>query len=953
MSLYGALFGGVSGLASQSAKIGMISDNIANVNTIGYKEAEALFETLVVNSTNTGKYSTGGVRVNNRINVDKQGLILSTDAPTDIALSGNGFFTVNGQADSSGIPQYTRAGSFRVDEAGNFINGSGFYLQGWPLSREGLLPGEPGNINTVSFGNLESLETVNVESSSGIALATENMEVSANLDAGEEIYPGEAGTVIMDENNTLNFQIDAETIIVPDEYGLAPANSILRGDSFEVLTGNGLQYQYEYGGFTIGRSISVNGTSNNFGDGLNTITRSLAGDAVTYETAAGGSAVTIDFGTVNHGLITGDTLTIAGDTTGFGLVNPLDGAYTVTWLSATTLQITTAIPHGVAGPSVPAAGDAASTVTFDPYVTSGNMFDADAASEAFFGTAGTTRFTTEALSFSIVRADDTHTFTYTASSPNVFAGQFNSLSTLAQAIDEVNGLTARVAGDRLMVGAEDADEALSFTNGDDTTFTATQTGIDWISELDLAAFGVGDNRWFTMQSLANEVNEDDGVTAEITDPLSQATMDIRVDDPLDTIEFQDVQDATLVTADGTATYQYTAAAQVAGVAIDVVTEIGVDPLTLGYNVGDFITIQNDGTAALGLPATFPNTPGNIQVQVTAIGATDFTFQIPGSYNTGGFAGFAATNISAGTTFAIYQEGNQGSVVAELGLVTSLNSAAYTPQTTGVLGPEYDSTGAVGDNMASGEITPQFSRNVRVYDALGTGHDLTIAYIKTDENEWAVEIYAADEDEVVSSLFDGQVAVGTLTFNGDGSLRAVSAGLRDEFSVTWANGAAESNITIDWGTAGQPFGTDGATEIGDTDGISQFDGDYTVNFINQDGAPVGELVGVEVDEEGFVIASYTNGETRALYKLPIADFTNVNGLRHVTGNVYEETRDSGDVQLREAGTGGAGDVVGAALEQSNVELSEQLTDMIVAQRAYQSNTRVITTTDELLEQLNNI
>ena len=142
-------------------------------------------------------------------------------------------------------------------------------------------------------------------------------------------------------------------------------------------------------------------------------------------------------------------------------------------------------------------------------------------------------------------------------------------------------------------------------------------------------------------------------------------------------------------------------------------------------------------------------------------------------------------------------------------------------------------------------------------------------------------------------------------------------------------------------------------IGRSDGLSQFDSGYNVDFANQNGAPVGQLVSVSITEEGVVVASYSNGETQALYKLPIADFANPDGLRAVTGNVFSQTRESGEVNLRESGTNGTGSVVSAALEQSNVDLAEQLTDMIVAQRSYQANTKVIKTADELLEQLNQI
>src|SRR5690606_39130922 len=128
-----------------------------------------------------------------------------------------------------------------------------------------------------------------------------------------------------------------------------------------------------------------------------------------------------------------------------------------------------------------------------------------------------------------------------------------------------------------------------------------------------------------------------------------------------------------------------------------------------------------------------------------------------------------------------------------------------------------------------------------------------------------------ETEVSTALVDGQVAVGTVQFNGDGSLRSVSSGLTNPVNINWTNGAASSTIEFNFGTAGQPFGTTGATIIGLTDGLSQFDADYNVAFVTQNGSPVGELIAISIDADGFVIASYTNGESQKLYKLPLADF----------------------------------------------------------------------------------
>lgn len=967
MSLYGALFGGVSGLQGQSAKIGVVSDNIANVNTVGYKEAEALFETLVINSASTVSYQTGGVRGSSRQNIDKQGLLISTDAPTDIAISGDGFFAVNAQIDSSGDPLYTRAGSFRQDANGNFVNAAGFYLQGWRLNEDGLLPGEPGNSNTTPFSDLASLQTVNAEIATGIAITTTEVALGINLDANEVIFPGESGSVTMDVNSPLNFGINAQDIIVPDEYGLAATNSIVRGDQFRVETGNGFQYEYQYGGFTIGRDVDVAGGTNNAGDSLSSNTNDYtiqAGD-IQFE-GVDSFLITVP----NHGLLTNDTIQLNNvPPAGYGATPQAEfaGNLSVERVDANTVRIRVTTPHGQPAGPVGALGGT-ETVTTRQF--QGNIFDASSSTQVFLGALGTTDISDAGLTFTISTASlGTSTFTYSASSPNTAVGQFNNMNTLAEAINEVAGLAARVVEGRLVVGSEDASEAVTFANGDATgAADGSERGLDWIDELGLANISAGTRRFNNLQGLANIVNNDQGVTAVVENPLTASTLQIRVDDPEDTIRFTDVNDivgditpfpfeavvGNIDIGDG--------APVLAGDPIPVRVTDAIIPTTL--NVGDELTIQNIPAAlqgqltGAGLPASLLTSAANITFTVTEVNAGDYVFEIPSQFLPAGLAGAVVVDGTGTETISILGETNQGSLLSEFGLTTSLLSAAYDPSLagvsdTGVLGPRYDSSGAVGQNMASGDIEAQFTRTVRIYDSLGDGHDVRFSFIKVDTNEWAVEAHVVPESDVAATLPDGQIAVGTIQFNGDGSLRSVSNSLATPIDINWTNGATQSTVDLNLGTAGPISGTLNAAVVGDTDGMSQFSGDYSVNFADQNGAPVGELVSITIDEEGFVIASYDNGESRSLYKLPVADFSNPNGLRPISGNVYAETRDSGSVVLREAGQNGAGEIISASLEQSNVDLAEQLTDLIVAQRAYQSNTRVISTTDELLEQLNNI
>lgn len=253
----------------------------------------------------------------------------------------------------------------------------------------------------------------------------------------------------------------------------------------------------------------------------------------------------------------------------------------------------------------------------------------------------------------------------------------------------------------------------------------------------------------------------------------------------------------------------------------------------------------------------------------------------------------------------------------------------------------------------GGLAPQFFRNFTVFDALGSVHELTVGYVKTATNTWAVELYATDPADVDAVAHpNGLLESGSLIFNGDGTpdgaataaalglgaLNAATGEITSTVPVTWTNGSNASNIVFDWGT-------DATNE-----GLTQFASPFNVAFVNQNGAAVGLLNGVTVDEEGIVTASFNNGENQQLFKLPIVTFADANSLDTRSGNAFAETQESGSFNLREAGTGGAGLVVPSALESANVDIAQEFTDMIVTQRSFAANTRVITTADEMLDEL---
>src|SRR5262245_59800759 len=136
MGVYGALFSAVSGLKAQAQSMGIISDNIANANTFGYKASVNKFQTLVTSPATTTAYTPAGVLSRPFANVDQQGLMQASQSRTDIGVTGRGFIPVTSSVSSTGTLNstinntFTRAGSFTVDKNGNLVNSAGFYLLG-------------------------------------------------------------------------------------------------------------------------------------------------------------------------------------------------------------------------------------------------------------------------------------------------------------------------------------------------------------------------------------------------------------------------------------------------------------------------------------------------------------------------------------------------------------------------------------------------------------------------------------------------------------------------------------------------------------------------------------------------------------------------------------------------------------------------------------------------------
>jgi len=222
----------------------------------------------------------------------------------------------------------------------------------------------------------------------------------------------------------------------------------------------------------------------------------------------------------------------------------------------------------------------------------------------------------------------------------------------------------------------------------------------------------------------------------------------------------------------------------------------------------------------------------------------------------------------------------------------------------------------------------------VFDGLGNPHVLSLFFVKTGTaNEWEVH-----------SLIDGVTTSGpdTLTFQSNGQFDPAT--LPVEVNITGWTPLNE---------AGAPTGAAAQDLVVNLSDTTQFGTAFAVSNIDQDGFGAGQLRGLEIDETGVAFARFTNGESRALGQIALANFNNQNGLQPIGDTNWVETFASGPPNVSQPGTSGLGVIQSAALEESNVEITAQLVELIVAQRNFQANAQVIQSEDAITQTVINL
>ena len=362
--------------------------------------------------------------------------------------------------------------------------------------------------------------------------------------------------------------------------------------------------------------------------------------------------------------------------------------------------------------------------------------------------------------------------------------------------------------------------------------------------------------------------------------------------------------------------------------IDMVVNLDASSAWVGSYT---VTTGTDVTNVTGATGDYP-----------ATGA--YTISVGATVTMGsGAVGFAATlTIPGGTAYSVTlpSNGNVSDLTTNGGTDTGLDltlGALATGNTDGFT--------LKGFSATSPSTTSNYSSSVTVYDSLGTGHVATIYFRKdsydptTQTSTWEWDAVPQTGDTITSGNPGQNYQTGSLTFNANGVLTAGGDAQPMTFNFAGAQAGQGINLVLGSGSG------EGAT--------TQYSSSSNTVYQSQDGYPPGVLQSISVSQDGIISGSYDNGQILKLYQLDLANFNDPQGLERDGGNLYSATLTSGVAYTSAPGQGGMGKISSNSLEESNVDLATQFSEMIVSQSGYEANSKVITTTDEILQTLMNM
>ncbi len=388
---------------------------------------------------------------------------------------------------------------------------------------------------------------------------------------------------------------------------------------------------------------------------------------------------------------------------------------------------------------------------------------------------------------------------------------------------------------------------------------------------------------------------------------------------------------------------------------------------------DYLTVSNATENVSGAVTTVPQYQNNVQgtlqqttnpLGMAITGQGFFPVSTATSVGTGSSAGQTVFSTTPAYTRAgDFQLNNQGYLVNSAGNylngwpvnsqtgVVNQNALAPIQVTQTVYNPVPTSTISLSANLpATPTAGTPVSSQVTVYDSLGSPHTVSLNWTQNATNDWTVAINVPND---VTAAAEGSADVQFGTTSGNavaaGTVGALGTPTGNVTTTAYAaNGPAAITFKANFGQGSQAI-TLNLGNFGSSTGLTQYAGtSYALNGISQDGVPPGSYSSISTAASGDISVNYNNGQSRVIAQVPLVTFAAPDALQRQNGQAFTATLDSGNPVANTAGTNGAGSLVVGSVEESNVDIAKQFSNLIVAQEAYSANTKLITTSDQLMQ-----
>ncbi len=887
-----ALWAGVTGLQAHQIAMDVEGDNIANVNTVGFKYSRASFADLFSQTAKVATAPQGdlggknsmqiglGTQINSVTKIFKQGSVQTTDKNTDLAIQGDGFFVVS--PDGGKTYKYTRNGDFSRDSLGNFVDKNGYIVQGWlrnedtgtidptgPVKNIQIEPGlsTPARATTevALIGNLNSGSSIGTKSSPIYSLDSKNGWLDKN---GNGIW--EDGETKNENDLSKNeYYVDKDKQVKVKETGVDLGVLFnATGEAFNLRDGQGMWVSYAdakatfsglapapVGGHRL--NIAINGIEipstsvTNIEDVVNKINTITDKTGVTASLINGNQIQLVN----QNNLGSTDTMKnikitkLSGDTTSMTSTNVIT-AYKYTYTATATggnhsyNDSSARKVHTTEDLRKAMQTDAREYVNYQGENVSQAATNAQLVATAAVGADRTAMLNAATAEKTRVDAIVPISQGAIAATAAIIAA-INATPTTATPAEVTAAINAAISNDKL----------------------AEYSALDWSGAIDTdAAAGIqlpaADPDGKYSNASLKDRNRNDGVEITVNEKGQFV-----VKNPQGDAAYGENDSHLTVGAGG------------------AVTPEGDNPLA---------TTNPDGT--VNVPVNNDTFTNDYNMHLAITGLSD-----------------PNTNINENTKFT--------------DVFSSLGGGLST---------------GTGEKTSSNIVMSSHAATTEIYDSLGSKHEIKmefrkISYSPENGTEWSMLIQVPEPGKINTETGEvANVIAGTVRFKSDGSLLGYSP---SNLTFTANNGSAPGqNIEINFG------------KIGDYNGLRSNDNTSTTDNIVQDGYTAGTLNELRVDESGTIIGAFTNGRSFGLAQVALAKFTNNEGLESDGGNVFVQTANSGAPVIGSAQTAGRGKINASSLEMSNVDLSRSLTQLIVVQRGYQANSKTITTGDQMLNTL---